>query len=39
MARKLDRNGGLYGFNFDDLDITRSQLVQMETLQGLEKWT
>ena len=35
MARKLDREGGLYGFNFDDLDIKRKSISANGDFAGL----
>lgn len=35
MARKLDREGGLYGFNFDDLDITSKSISANGDFAGL----
>ena len=35
MARKLDREGGLYGFNFDDLDITSRSIKADGDFEGI----
>ena len=35
MARKLDSEGGLYGFNFDDLDIKRKSISANGDFAGL----